>query len=76
MLVPIPKLKILCVVLFVTCAFGSCKTLKNYQLVYQNDSQMLPSSMSIEKLESDGVSFREGASGGEGGHTGGGCGCN
>jgi hypothetical protein len=74
--IPFPKLKITCAALLIICAFGSCKTLKSYQLVYQNDSQMQPGSMSIEKLESDGISFREGASGGEGGHTGGGCGCN
>jgi hypothetical protein len=76
MYIPYPKLKTIGVVLLISCVFGSCKTLKSYQLVYQNDSQMQPSSMGIEKLESDGISFREGASGGEGGHTGGGCGCN
>lgn len=76
MRIPFPKLKITGAALLIISAFASCKTLKNYQLVYQNDSQMQPGSMSIEKLESDGISFREGASGGEGGHTGGGCGCN
>ena len=70
------KLKISCLAFILINAFYSCKPLKNYQLVYQNDSQMQPAQMRIEKLESEGISFREGASGGEGGHTGGGCGCN
>jgi hypothetical protein len=49
---------------------------KAYQRQYVSDYSMQTGTTSIEKLESEGFSFREGASGGETGKTGGGCGCN
>jgi outer membrane protein assembly factor BamE (lipoprotein component of BamABCDE complex) len=70
------KSKIIAIALFAVIKLSSCTTLKGYQMVYQNDSQMQASALTVEKLESEGVMFREGASGGDGGHTGGGCGCN
>lgn len=54
----------------------SCSTVKAYQKVYLNDSDMQFSLKSIERYESNFQSYREGASGGNGGKTGGGCGCN
>ena len=58
------------------CTVYSCQTVKPYQSQYINDSQMEQGPLSIEKSENEGLNYREGASGGEGGKIGGGCGCN
>lgn len=54
----------------------SCTTVKEYQKNKLNDSEMILSSRKIQKTESSFQSYREGASGANGGKTGGGCGCN
>ena len=54
----------------------SCSTVKSYQKQFLNDHYMQQGPMAVEKLESEATSYREGASGGETGRTGGGCGCN
>ncbi|WP_336517803.1 DUF4266 domain-containing protein [Pollutibacter soli] len=56
--------------------FISCKTVKEYQKTKLNDAEMNLSSRKIEKTELNFQSYREGASGANGGKTGGGCGCN
>ena len=56
--------------------FSSCTTVKEYQKNKLNDSEMSLSSRKIEKTELSFQSYREGASGANGGKTGGGCGCN
>lgn len=53
-----------------------CTSVKSYQNQYLNDHYMQPNAVGLEQLETEGVSFREGASGGDSGKTGGGCGCN
>jgi hypothetical protein len=63
---------LIAVVLF----FSSCTTVKEYQKNKLNDSEMNLSSRKIEKTELNFQSYREGASGANGGKTGGGCGCN
>ena len=55
---------------------SSCTTVKEYQKNKLNDSEMSLSSRKIEKTELSFQSYREGASGANGGKTGGGCGCN
>jgi hypothetical protein len=55
---------------------SSCVSVKEYQKVYVNDEEMKISQRSIEQYETSFESYREGASGAEGGKTGGGCGCN
>ena len=55
---------------------GSCTTVKEYQKNKLNDSEMILSSRKIEKTEMSFQTYREGASGANGGKTGGGCGCN
>lgn len=55
---------------------SSCTTVKEYQKNKLNDSEMLLGSRKIQKTESSFQSYREGASGANGGKTGGGCGCN
>jgi hypothetical protein len=56
--------------------FTSCKSVKEYQKNKLNDSEMSLSSRKVEKTELNFQSYREGASGANGGKTGGGCGCN
>lgn len=54
----------------------SCTTVKAYQKNKLNDSEMTLSNRKVEKTELNFQSYREGASGANGGKTGGGCGCN
>lgn len=62
----------LCVIII----FCSCTTVKEYQKNKLNDAEMSLSTRKIEKTELNFQSYREGASGANGGKTGGGCGCN
>lgn len=55
---------------------GSCQPVKEYQKNRLNDSEMSLSGRKVEKTELNFQSYREGASGANGGKTGGGCGCN
>ncbi|HTI92404.1 MAG TPA: DUF4266 domain-containing protein [Puia sp.] len=68
----------LCVIvaLFGAGMTTACTPVKEYQKNRLNDSEMSLSSRKVEKNESNFQSYREGASGANGGKTGGGCGCN
>jgi hypothetical protein len=55
---------------------NSCHTVKEYQKNKLNDAEMTLSGRKIEKTELNFQSYREGASGANGGKSGGGCGCN
>lgn len=69
----------ICLLLFsLLSAFSvqSCVSVKEYQKRYINDSEMELSARKSEKFENSFQSYREGASGANGGKTGGGCGCN
>jgi hypothetical protein len=55
---------------------SSCTTVKEYQKNKLNDNEMALSTRKVEKTEMSFQSYREGASGANGGKTGGGCGCN
>ena len=55
---------------------NACTTVKEYQKNKLNDAEMSLSGRKIEKTELNFQSYREGASGANGGKTGGGCGCN
>jgi hypothetical protein len=57
-------------------ASSSCVSVREYQKMYLNDEEMKLSQRSLEQFETSFESYREGASGAEGGKTGGGCGCN
>jgi len=63
---------ILSVILF----FSSCTVVKEYDKVYINDPDMALESKKIDRFKTNIHSYREAASGGNGGKTGGGCGCN
>lgn len=56
--------------------FSACAPVKEYQKNKLNDAEMTLSARKIEKTELNFQSYREGASGANGGKTGGGCGCN
>ena len=63
-------------ILIVTVLASGCVSVKEYQKMYLNDSDMELSDGPIETFENGFVTYREGVSGGNGGKTGGGCGCN
>lgn len=63
-------------VLASTAILGSCTTVKEYQKNKLNDGEMTLSARKVEKTEMSFQTYREGASGANGGKTGGGCGCN
>jgi hypothetical protein len=54
----------------------SCVAVKEYQKVKLNDPDMQLSQSDGTKMKSTFQSYREAASGANGGKTGGGCGCN
>lgn len=64
-------------ILFVSfMVMQSCTTVKEYQKAKINDAEMQLSARGSEKFENNFELYREGSSGGNGGKTGGGCGCN
>ena len=67
-------LKIFSALLFL--AASGCKSVKEYQKIYLNDAEMELSMRKVQQTENSFQLYREGASGGNGGKSGGGCGCN
>ena len=65
-----------CMLIIIACINISCTTVKEYQKNKLNDAEMSLSSRKAERTELNFQSYREGASGANGGKTGGGCGCN
>lgn len=63
-------------VCFASSMLVSCVSVKPYQKAKLNDSEMVLSARPSEKYQNNFLLYREGASGGNGGRTGGGCGCN
>lgn len=62
--------------LFFVSGLSSCSSVKAYQKSRLNDSEMDLSSRKSQKFEQSFELYREGASGANGGKSGGGCGCN
>ena len=54
----------------------SCVVVKEYEKVNLNDPDMVLSEKKCDRNLTTSHSYREAASGGNGGKTGGGCGCN
>ncbi|MBS1654092.1 MAG: DUF4266 domain-containing protein [Bacteroidetes bacterium] len=73
-----PKRIIFIVSLILSMGFftTSCSPVKEYQKSRINDSEMELAGRKVEKEEMSFQSYREGASGANGGKVGGGCGCN
>ena len=67
-------------VTFCALLFGvtlpACTGVKEYQKSRINDAEMELSARKVQKFEQNFQAYREGASGANGGKTGGGCGCN
>ncbi|KIA96156.1 hypothetical protein OC25_03450 [Pedobacter kyungheensis] len=57
-------------------AMSACSSVKPYQKNKINDSDMILSARKSQKFEQSFQLYREGASGANGGKSGGGCGCN
>jgi len=57
-------------------ALQSCAVVKEYEMVNLNDPDMNLSDLKCDRNLLTMHSYREAASGGNGGKTGGGCGCN
>lgn len=70
------KLRRIPIFVFVLLLSGSCATVKEYQKMRLNDSEMELATRKSQKFELNFQLYREGASGGNGGKNGGGCGCN
>jgi hypothetical protein len=66
----------LLIITVLTAILPGCTHVKEYQKNKLNDAEMSLSNRKIEKTELNFQSYREGASGANGGKTGGGCGCN
>lgn len=69
------KLKILLLVASSLFAM-SCASVKEYQKMHLNDSEMELAARKTQKFETSFQLYREGAGGANGGKNGGGCGCN
>jgi hypothetical protein len=59
-----------------TWLLTSCVSVKPFQKQYLNDADMQLAARKSEKFEQNFQLYREGASGANGGKSGGGCGCN
>lgn len=55
---------------------SSCTVVKEYDKVYLNDPDMTLGDQQVDRFKTNFHSYREAASGANGGKTGGGCGCN
>lgn len=55
---------------------SSCVAVREYEKIYLNDEEMALGFKSSERFETTFQIYREGASGANGGKSGGGCGCN
>lgn len=69
-------IKKIVLVLLALVSFSSCVAVKEYEKIYLNDPDMLLAARKIKKFETSFHSYREAASGANGGKSGGGCGCN
>lgn len=68
--------KLAAFLLIATLSLGACSSVKEYQKMRLNDSEMELAARKVQKFESNFQLYREGASGANGGKNGGGCGCN
>lgn len=56
--------------------FSSCVAVKEYEKIHINDPDMALAQKKLNRFETSYQVYREGASGANGGKSGGGCGCN
>ena len=60
----------------ISSMLSACSSVKPYQKSKLNDADMILSARKAQKFEQSFQLYREGASGANGGRSGGGCGCN
>jgi len=72
----LPLIKLMLVASLSTFGLSSCMSVKAYQKNRLNDAEMELSARKSQKFEQSFQLYREGASGANGGKSGGGCGCN
>lgn len=63
-------------VLLISILFTSCTVVQEYEKMNINDPDMALSEDKMNRFETNAQAYREGSSGGNGGKSGGGCGCN
>lgn len=64
------------ILVLISVVLTSCATVKEYEKINLNDPDMVLADKKSDRNISTFHSYREAASGGNGGKTGGGCGCN
>ena len=69
-------IKLSYILLLLSFASTSCVSVKAYEKMYLNDSDMKLSTRKVKIYQNTFHSYREGAAGANGGKVGGGCGCN
>jgi hypothetical protein len=69
-------MKKLLLIIAVMLMLSSCAIVQEFEKVFINDPDMALEQKKIDRFKSNIHSYREAASGGNGGKTGGGCGCN
>jgi uncharacterized lipoprotein len=70
------RYRIISAAVLVLLLASSCSSVKDYQKMYLNDSEMELAARKTQKFEMSFQLYREGAAGANGGKSGGGCGCN
>ncbi len=70
------KSEILLLAFIALSCFQSCTSVKGYEKMYLNDPCMVLEPGKLDFFETNFQTYREGASGANGGKVGGGCGCN
>ncbi|MEO0472310.1 MAG: DUF4266 domain-containing protein [Bacteroidota bacterium] len=69
-------MKKILLLLLISSSLSSCISVAAWEKMYLNDADMALSPRKTEQYEINAESYREGASGINGGKVGGGCGCN
>lgn len=69
-------LKKIAFVFILSLILSSCTVVQDYEKININDPEMALSSDKMNRFETNFQTYREAASGGNGGKSGGGCGCN
>ncbi len=70
------RINYIVLILLIIMSLNSCATVKPYEKMNINDPDMKLADRKSKKFHTACQVYREGASGGNGGKTGGGCGCN
>ena len=70
------KIVLFTFIIIIASLMASCGSVKGYQKMYLNDEEMALEGKKLDYFEVNFQTYREGASGANGGKVGGGCGCN